>query len=110
MNRDGLRLLHIRDAILRIQSYSPDRSTFLSSTLVQDAILRNLEIIGEAVKALDEETRKRRPEIPWARISAMRDRLVHGYFSVDLDLVWEVVTEHLNPLAEAVDDLLASGR
>lgn len=108
MSRDRVRLLHIRDAIQRIHSYASDRDTFLTQPLIQDAVIRNLEVIGEAVKALDPEIRMLHTEIPWSDIAAMRDRLIHGYFAVDLNLVWDVVAEHLGPLDVAVESLLLS--
>ena len=72
----------------------------------QDAIIRKLEIIGEAVKQLTEETRARRSEIPWKQISGMRDRLTHAYFGVDLGLVWRVVERDLYTLETAVAALM----
>lgn len=105
MSRDALRLLHIRDAIRRIRSYVANRNQ-LDEPLVQDAVIRNLEIIGEAVKALSDDTRDAESRIPWSSIAGMRDRLVHHYFSVDLDLVWDVITTHLGPLDAAAEDLL----
>lgn len=67
MSRDRLRLLHILDAIQRIRSYVKDRETFLAASLVQDAVIRNLEIIGEAVKALKDDLKAQRPEVPRSR-------------------------------------------
>jgi uncharacterized protein with HEPN domain len=61
----------------------------------QDAIIRKREIISEAVKRLSDETKARRPEIPWKQIAGMRDRLTHDYFGVDLGLVWRVVDRDL---------------
>lgn len=75
----------------------------------QDAIIRKLEIIGEAVKQLSDGTRQRQPEIPWKQIAGMRDRLTHDYFGVDLLLVWTVVERDLAALRRAVDALLANG-
>lgn len=72
----------------------------------QDAIIRKLEIIGEAVKQLSAETRARRPEIPWKQIAGMRDRLTHAYFGVDLGLVWRVVERDLRALEATVTALL----
>ena len=72
----------------------------------QDAIVRKLEIIGEAVKQLSAETRARRPEIPWKQIAGMRDRLTHACFGVDLNLVWRVVERDLPALDAAVAVLL----
>ncbi len=110
MSRDRLRLLHIRDAIDRIRSYASNDSQFFDDSLVQDAVIRNLEVIGEAVRSLAAETTDRRPDLPWAQIAAMRNRLIHGYFTVDLQLVWDVVAHDLEPLRNAVTDLLAEDK
>lgn len=76
----------------------------------QDAIIRKLEIIGEAVKQLSAETRARRPKIPWKQIAGMRDRLTHAYFGVDLGLVWRVIERDLPELETAVAVLEAHPR
>lgn len=110
MNPDRIRLLHIRDAIGRIRSFVSGREEFFAQHVIQDAVIRNLEVIGEAAKALGAETRAQRSEIPWTDIAAMRDRLIHGYFAVDLDLVWDVVATRLSSLDTAVESLLESGQ
>lgn len=87
-----LELLYLKDileAVARIERYLAqiDRVRFFQETLYQDAIIRNLEIIGEAVKNISEPTRQKRPQIPWPEMRRMRDRLTHRYFRVDLDIV-----------------------
>ena len=72
----------------------------------QDATLRKLEIIGQAVKNLSEDTRSRRPEIPWRQIAGMRDKVIHDYFGVNLEIVWAVVQKDLPTLRLAVEALL----
>jgi uncharacterized protein with HEPN domain len=72
----------------------------------QDAIIRKLEVISEAVKQLSEETRRQQPGIPWRQIASMRDHLTHAYFGVDLGLVWRVIERDLQPLDAAVAELL----
>jgi uncharacterized protein with HEPN domain len=68
--------------------------------MVQDAVVRNLEIVGEAAKRVSPDLRERAPGIPWREMAGMRDKLVHDYFGVDLDLVWDVVAAEL-PAARA---------
>ncbi len=70
--------------------------------MAQDAVARNLEIIGEAVKGLSEEIRSANPDVPWKQIAGMRDVLIHHYFGVKMDIVWQVVADHLPPLAVKV--------
>jgi hypothetical protein len=82
----------------------------MASRMVQDATIRNLEVIGEAVKGLSEQTRSRAPGVPWRRIAGMRDQLIHHYFGVDLEVVWRVVEAELGPLRQAVDRLLDEQR
>jgi uncharacterized protein with HEPN domain len=75
---DRVYLQHIRDAIGRLMTYTKEgREVFLADPQIQDAVARNLEIVGEAVKHLSEELRQRHPDIPWKRIAGMRDELIH---------------------------------
>jgi uncharacterized protein with HEPN domain len=98
---------HIRDAINDIELYtSLGRDAFVAERMRQDAVIRKLEIIGEAVKQLSDATKDRRPEIPWKQIAGMRDRLTHDYFGVDPALVWRVVERDLPALKGAVMALL----
>jgi uncharacterized protein with HEPN domain len=69
-------------------------------------VIRNLEIIGEAAKNLSEETRARSPATPWRLITGMRDKLIHNYFGVSLDLVWQTVEREIPRLQKAVNELL----
>jgi uncharacterized protein with HEPN domain len=99
---------HIRAAIDDITTYAAvGRDAFMVDRMRQDAVIRKLEIIGEAVKQLSDETTRRRPEIPWKQIAGMRDRLTHAYFGVDLGLVWAVVERDLGVLDIAVTALLS---
>lgn len=88
------------------RTQSPAGGAFVADRMRQDAIIRKLEVIGEAVKQLSEATRNRRAEIPWRQIAGMRDRVTHAYFGVDLGLVWRVVERDLAPLDSAVLELL----
>lgn len=105
---DRAYLLHMRDAVHRCQEYAAGgREAFRTSSLVQDAVIRNLEILGEATKRLSVETTAREPSIPWENIAGMRDVLIHDYFGVDVDLVWDVVEHRLPDLLRALERLLA---
>lgn len=108
MKDDRIYLGHILAAVQDIEQYaSAGRDAFMTDTMRQDALIRKLEVIGEAVKNLSEISKQRRPDIPWRRIAGMRDRLTHDYFGVDLALVWVVVEKELPKLKAAVEQLLA---
>jgi uncharacterized protein with HEPN domain len=108
VSEDRIYLLHVRDAIADILVYAEaGEDAFLRETMRQDAIIRKLEVIGEAVKQFSDNTRDSKPDIPWRKVAGMRDRLIHQYFGVDLDLVWNVVRLELPALLEAVDDVLS---
>ena len=68
--------------------------------------MRNLEIVGEATRALSADTTGRAPAIAWRKVAGMRDHLVHGYFGVDLDIVWNAIADDLPGLRSAVEQLL----
>lgn len=87
---DSVYLRHILDAIARIEEYlaGVDEETFQQQPLVQDGVIRQLEIVGEATKRLSEETQAMCPNVPWQDIAGMRDKLIHDYFGVDLYAVW----------------------
>jgi uncharacterized protein with HEPN domain len=72
-----------------------DRGQFEANNLMQDAVLRNLELIGEAATRIPEDVRLAHPEIPWRQIIAMRNQLIHAYLGIDLDVVWDVVQVEL---------------
>jgi len=102
-------LQHIRDAIDRIRDYvASGEHAFLSDSKTQDAVIRNLEIIGEAVKSLSVDLKNANADIPWKRIAGMRDQLIHGYFGVSIDLVWGVVANEIPALRTKVEQLLSS--
>jgi len=91
-----LYLIHIRECIERIESFTREgRETFMNSRLIQDAVIRNFEIIGEAIKRLSGEIRQSHPEIPWRRIAGFRDFLIHDYISVEPNEVWNIIEQDL---------------
>jgi uncharacterized protein with HEPN domain len=104
---DRIYLLHIRDAITRIMDYTREgKEAFSARSIVQDAVVRNLEIIGEAVKNLSDSLKGSQTQIPWKSIAGMRDKMIHEYFGVNLQLVWEVIEKSLPELKAATDSLL----
>ena len=74
--------------------------------MIQDAVIRTLEVMGEAVRKVPESTRSAHPEIPWRQIAGTRDRVIHGYFTVDLGIVWEIVETELPSLRERLARLV----
>ncbi len=107
MKDQRLYLGHIREAIADIRNYAAaGEQAFRTDRMRQDAIIRKLEVIGEAVKQLSDETRRQQPAIPWRQVAGMRDHLTHAYFGVDLGLVWQVIERDLEPLEAAVEALL----
>jgi uncharacterized protein with HEPN domain len=108
MKRDLAYLKHMLDAITRIEKFSSglNREEFMKDEMVQSAIVRQLEIIGEAVKRISDETKRGRSEIPWGRIAGMRNRLIHRYFDVDFDEVWKVVEDDLPRLKIATQSMI----
>ncbi len=105
-NADRDYLAHILDAIADIESYaSAGQRAFFADRMRQDAVIRKTAIIGEAARHLSEAAKGLAPEIPWRSIIGTRDRLVHGYFRVDLNLVWTVIMTELPRLRSAVERL-----
>lgn len=101
---------HVEDMILaaeKIERFTEglDRESFVQDEKTVDAVLRNLEIIGEASKLLSDERREEHPDIPWSAMAGMRDKLIHGYATVDLDIVWTTVDEDLPELRLQLDSL-----
>lgn len=101
-------LLDIKEAIRRIMNYTKglDYEDFLKRLETQDAVLRNLEIIGEAVKNISPSLKKKYQDIPWKDIARMRDKIIHFYFGVNLDIVWKIVTNNLPQLKKEIENIL----
>lgn len=101
---------HILGAIDRIEKYVEGLShlEFERNVLVQDGVIRNREIIGEASKGLPSDFKQKFPELPWRKIKDMRNKLTHEYFSVDLEILWNVVTQDLPELKNLMVEVFNS--
>lgn len=101
-------LLHIReeiDFVLR-HTNSIGKSTFLTDETLTRAVVRSLEIIGEASKKLPPDFRKSHPQVEWKKIAGTRDILIHDYFGIDWDIVWDIVSNKLPELLFQIDQII----
>jgi uncharacterized protein with HEPN domain len=103
-------LHHILDAIKKIEGYTRNlnKEEFVGDSLIQDGVIRQIEIIGEAVKHVSKSLRKRYSEIPWQDIAGMRDQLIHEYFGVEVNIVWNTITDDIPPFKTAIEEILRS--
>lgn len=113
MSRDPLLYVEdINEACEKVKSYSQGlkREEFFQDDMRVDAVVRNLEIIGEAVRQIPEPVRSAMPEVPWTQIAGMRNVLAHAYFGIDPDIVWDVVANKIDPLSKAIATYLAKNQ
>jgi len=109
MKDDRIYLLHVQDAIRHIIEYTAaGKEGFFADRKTQDAVVRNLEIIGEATKRVSTSLKEAHSDISWKPIAGMRDKLIHDYFGINLQLVWDVVERDLPALKHKVGHLLDS--
>jgi uncharacterized protein with HEPN domain len=104
--RDYLRHILAETDYLAEQSKGVTASQFKADETLKRAFVRSLEVIGEATKKLPDDYRLSNPDVDWRKMAGMRDRLIHDYFGVDYDLVWDVVANHVPELRRSVLDLL----
>lgn len=108
MKKDKAYLQHILDTISDVEKFmeNVNQEAFFKNKEKQYAVLRGLEIIGEAAKNLSKELKAKYGEVPWKDIAGMRDKLIHEYFGVKLELVWETVKKKLPELKKQISEIL----
>jgi uncharacterized protein with HEPN domain len=107
MSRDKRYLSDIYQCILLIEEYTTDgQETFMNTRLIQDGVIRNFEVIGEATKRLSEELRSNYPSVPWKQMAGFRDVLIHDYLRVDSNEVWDVVANNVPDLKANIEQIL----
>lgn len=109
--RDKDYLNDILEAIKRSMEYTLgyDYDKFLEDEKTQDAVVRNLEVIGEAAKNISSKLRKQQPKLPWKDMAGLRDKLIHHYFGINYDIVWNIVEKQLPALFPQIEDILSQG-
>ncbi|PWU05290.1 MAG: DUF86 domain-containing protein [Terriglobia bacterium] len=109
MKDDQLYLYHMLERCDRIRRFiGPGKEAFMESEALQDAVIRNVEVIGEAAKRVSSQTRSHLAELDWKGICGMRDVLIHDYIGVDLDEVWNVASSRIPEVREALDRFLTN--
>ncbi len=107
MKGDHVYLLHILECVRRVETYSArDQDLFMSSEMVQDATLRNLQILSESTQRLSEAAKQSYPEVEWKAIAGFRNVLTHGYLGIDLEQIWRIIQRDVPELKRAVSALL----
>jgi uncharacterized protein with HEPN domain len=107
--RDHLDYLQdILSMIDKVEQFTADLSLeeFEENEMVHFAVIRAIEVMGEAAKHVPPEVKRRYPEVPWSRMAGMRDRIIHGYFGVDLHIVWETATRSIPMLRPRISEIL----
>ena len=94
-------------AVEKVEKYTAGmiKEDLIKNELVQDAVVRNLEVIGEAVKKIPEDVRSQYEDIPWRKIAGLRDILIHEYFGINMNIVWDVIENKLKPLKAAAEEI-----
>ncbi len=108
MKDDRLYLIHISECIERIESYvgRSDKQDFMDSTFLQDAVIRNLQVLAESTQRLSDDLKETESGIDWFEIGGIRNVLVHDYLGIDAERVWNILEKDLPALREAVRRML----
>lgn len=108
MRDDRVNIAFIAECIRKIESYTQcGKDNFMQTPMIQDAVVRNFEVIGEATKNLSADLRLSYPDVPWRKMAGFRDVLIHNYINVDLEIVWEIVEAELPPLQNDIETILS---
>lgn len=109
MKDDQLYLIHISECIERIEAYVSgiDKRAFMASSLVQDAVIRNLQIMAESTWRVSDRLKEAQPKIDWHKIAGFRNILVHDYLGVDTERVWNIIENEIPVLKKAVHEMMA---
>lgn len=109
---DLIRLRHMLDAAKEALSFAKNknRKNLYDDRMLALSIVKSIEIIGEAASTVSKEFREKHKEIPWASIIAMRNRLIHVYFDIDLDRVWDTITDDIPPLITLLEKAISQNR
>jgi uncharacterized protein with HEPN domain len=109
MKKDNVVYLrHILDAINAVEDYTKGITVddFIRNSMVHDAVIRQIDIIGEAARSISEEFQEQHPSLPWSRMIGIRNKIIHGYFNINMGVVWDTVKEDLPLLKVAIIKLL----
>jgi uncharacterized protein with HEPN domain len=109
MIKDNLVYLkHIRDSINKIYLYTGNITleVFFENSMIHDAVIRQFEIIGEATNNITNDFRLKYETVPWKNMIALRNKVIHGYFGVNLNIIWDAVKEELPPLKKSIDEII----
>ena len=112
MNKDDtVYLRHILECIRRIaEDIAEGRERFMESHTLQDAVLRNLQVMAESTQRLSETTKATQPEVEWRKIAAFRNILVHDYLGIDLETVWDITQRDVPELKQAIEEMLSGSK
>jgi uncharacterized protein with HEPN domain len=108
MKDDKLYLIHIAECIEHIESYVSgiDKEAFMTSPLVQDAVIRNLQIMAESTQRLSDHLKDAQPKIDWYKIVGLRNVLVHDYLGIDMETVWNIIKKEIPALKKTVKAMM----
>jgi uncharacterized protein with HEPN domain len=108
MRDDLVYLMHIRDSLREVRQFIADESyeSFLENRMMQNAVMRSFEVVGEAARRVSPEFRGAHPEVPWRLLGDFRNKLIHDYFGLDLDVIWKTATEDAPGLLAQIEDLI----